>query len=223
MFVLLTVAIAPALALLSYFYLRKQVAPGPSRSLFYAFIYGIALTFPILFMQHVFEVEEVFTNDWIRDVIFTSAIEEFFKWFILFIAIYRHAEFHDPYDGILYGTSISLGFATMENILYLLTFGVETAIIRAILPVASHALFGVVMGYYFGRARFTKSIKEKRIFALLALSIPFLLHSFYNSIFLIKDFWSYIIGPFMLFLWWYGLKKVKNAHVVSLETYENYH
>jgi len=219
MFVLLTVAIAPALALLSYFYLRKQVAPGPSRSLFYAFVYGIALTFPILFMQHVFEVEGVFTNEWVREVVFTSTIEEFFKWFILFIAIYRHAEFSDPYDGILYGASISLGFATMENILYLLTFGVETAIMRAILPVASHALFGVVMGYYFGRARFAKNMHEKRTFAFLAFFIPLLLHSLYNSIFLIEYFWNYVIGPFMLFLWWYGLKKVKNAHTVSLETY----
>ncbi len=219
MFVLLTVAIAPALALLSYFYLRKQVAPGPSRSLFYAFIYGVALTFPILFMQHVFEIEGVFTNDWMREVVFTSVIEEFFKWFILFIAIYRHAEFSDPYDGILYGASISLGFATMENILYLLTFGVETAIIRAVLPVASHALFGVVMGYYFGRARFTQQKKKKRTFALLALLIPLLLHGLYNSIFLIRDFWSYVIGPFMLFLWWYGLTKAKNAHNVSLKTY----
>ena len=76
-----------------------------------------------MFIQHVFEEENIFSNDFIRNVIFTSGLEEFFKWLILLLAIYRHVEFEDAYDGILYGASVSLGFATVENIIYLLTFG----------------------------------------------------------------------------------------------------
>lgn len=62
MFVLLTLAIAPGLALFSYFYLRKQIAKEPSRTLFHTFIYGAMMTFPILFIQHVFEEEEIFSH-----------------------------------------------------------------------------------------------------------------------------------------------------------------
>ena len=123
MFILLTVAIAPGLALFSYFYLRKEIAKEPSRTLFHTFIYGAIMTFPIMFIQHVFEEENVFSSFFIRDVVFTSGLEEFFKWLILLLAIYRHVEFEDAYDGILYGASVSLGFATVENILYLFTFG----------------------------------------------------------------------------------------------------
>ncbi|MGC7950656.1 PrsW family glutamic-type intramembrane protease, partial [Bacillus sp. II_CA] len=84
---------------------------------------------------------------------------------------YNHVEFDDPYDGILYGASISLGFATIENVLYLLSFGLDTAFMRALLPVSSHALFGVVMGYYYGRAKFSKLAKTKEMIAM-ALCAP---------------------------------------------------
>ena len=67
----------------------------------------------------------------------------------------------------LYGASVSLGFATVENILYLLSFGIDTAFIRALLPVSSHALFGVVMGYYLGKAKFSQDRKVKTIIVAL--------------------------------------------------------
>ena len=149
MIILLTVAIAPSLALFSYFYLRDQFSQEPSKLLFQSFIYGAVLTFPILFLQYVFKEEQVFSNILATNILFPSIIEEFFKWLVILIAIFRHVDFEDPYDGILYGASVSLGFATVENILYLLEFGTDIAFIRALLPVSSHALFGVVMGYYY--------------------------------------------------------------------------
>lgn len=218
MFILLTVAIAPGLALFSYFYLRKQIAKEPSRTLFHTFLYGAIMTFPIMFIQHVFEEENVIANSFLRNVIFTSGIEEFFKWLILLIAIYRHVEFEDAYDGILYGASVSLGFATVENIIYLLTFGMDTAFLRALLPVSSHALFGVVMGYYFGKAKFAIEADINR-YLFLALLASYSLHFIYNAILTISDFWLYLIFPFMLFLWWFGLTRVKYAHTFAMQQF----
>ncbi|ARK22864.1 MULTISPECIES: glutamic-type intramembrane protease PrsW [Sporosarcina] len=218
MFILLTVAIAPALALFSYLYLRKQIAKEPSKSLFHAFIYGAIMTFPILFIQHVFEEERVFDSEFFRNVLFTSSLEEFFKWIIIFILVYKTIEFEDAYDGILYGASVSLGFATVENILYLLSFGLDTAFIRALLPVSSHALFGVVMGYYFGKAKFS-IVSEKAKWIAVAFLAPFLLHVLYNSILFTYDYWLYLMIPFMLFLWWFGLTRVKYAHTFAMQQF----
>lgn len=214
MFILLSVAIAPALALLSYFYLRKEIAKEPSKLLLHTFIYGAILTFPILFIQHVIQEEEIFSSLFIHQALVSSALEEFFKWLILIIAIYKHVEFDDPYDGILYGASVSLGFATVENILFLLNFGMDQAFIRAILPVSSHALFGVVMGYYLGRAKFSVSKKAKYEVSYAFLA-TFVLHTIYNSILVIKGIELLLIVPFMLFLWMLGLSKVKKAHILS--------
>lgn len=218
MFVLLTLAIAPGLALFSYFYLRKQIAKEPSRTLFHTFIYGAVMTFPILFIQHVFEEEHIFTHVFFRDVVFTSGLEEFFKWLVLLLIIYRHVEFQDAYDGILYGASISLGFATVENILYLFTYGKDIAFARALLPVSSHALFGVVMGYYMGKAKFAPEA-NKNAMLFFALIAPYGLHFIYNGIFLIRTFSLYIMVPFMLFLWWFALTKVKQAHIYAVHQF----
>ncbi|MDN7241125.1 glutamic-type intramembrane protease PrsW [Planococcus sp. N028] len=219
MLILLTVAIAPSLALFSYFYLRDQFSDEPSKLLFQCFIYGAVLTFPILFVQYVFDAEHVFSQPFSQVVLFSSIIEEFFKWLVLLIAIYRHIDFEDPYDGILYGASVSLGFATVENILYLLEFGLQTAFIRAFLPVSSHALFGVVMGYYFGRAKFTSGNPKKWL--AWALFTSMILHIAYNSLLFFHTNWLYGVIPFMLFLWWFGLRKVKQAHLLSLSHYHD--
>ncbi|MCZ8535761.1 glutamic-type intramembrane protease PrsW [Paenisporosarcina quisquiliarum] len=216
MILLLSVAIAPGLALFSYFYLRNQISAEPSRTLFHTFIYGAILTFPILFIQHVFEVEQIFQSMFLRNVLFTSLLEEFFKWLILVMAIYQHVEFDDPYDGILYGASVSLGFATVENILYIFTFGMDTAFLRALLPVSSHAIFGVVMGYYLGRAKFALSESSKPLL-FIALLAPLSLHMMYNGILSVKWISLYFMIPFMLFLWWLCLAKVKKAHLMTIQ------
>ena len=216
MFSIITAAIAPALALISFFYLRNEMFTEPRRTLLRAFLYGAIITFPILFIQYVLHAEGVFEHSFFSDVLFASAIEEFFKWIIIFVVILRHVEFDDPYDGVLYGVAVSLGFATVENIIYLLSFGINEAFIRAMLPVSSHALFGVVMGYYFGKGKFSTNNREKE-YLFLAFLAAFILHFSYNTILMIKDNFLYIMVPFMLFLWWFALRKVKRAHEHLLE------
>jgi RsiW-degrading membrane proteinase PrsW (M82 family) len=190
--------------------------------LLHTFIYGAILTFPILFIQHVLEEEHVFSSIFIQHALVTSALEEFFKWLVLIVAIYKHIDFDDPYDGILFGASVSLGFATVENILYLLTFGVNEAFLRALLPVSSHALFGVVMGYYLGRAKFLP-MKKARVEMFYALLAPVFLHTIYNSILITTGFKLIFIVLFMLFLWLFGLSKVKKAHILSRKKRLEYH
>lgn len=211
MLILLSAAIAPGLALLSYFYLRNQMATEPRKTLLQTFIFGILITFPIMFIQYVIKEEKAITSPFLADVLFSSSLEEFFKWLVIFTLIFRHIEFDDPYDGILYGASVSLGFATVENVLYLLTFGIDTAFVRAILPVSSHALFGVVMGYYYGKSKFAKNDKQVE-YLFLSLFAPLTLHITYNSILTFEGYWVYLIAPFMLFLWWFALRKIKLAH-----------
>jgi protease PrsW len=216
MFILLSAAIAPGLALLSYFYLRNQMDTEPRRTLLHAFIFGAIITFPVLFIQFILEEEQAFSNPFMTNVVFTSALEEFVKWLIILAVILRHIEFDDPYDGVLYGAAVSLGFATVENIIYLLSFGIDHALMRAILPVSSHALFGVVMGYYYGKGKFTSEDIQKNYIAL-ALFAPIGLHIIYNSILMLEEYFLYAMLPFMLFLWWFALRKVKQAHEHLIE------
>lgn len=215
MLAVLSAGIAPGLALLCFFYLKDQYETEPLRMVLKMFIYGAFLTLPIMFIQYVFSTEGFFHTSFLQAFFSSGMIEEFFKWLILFRAIYQHAEFDEPYDGIVYATSVSLGFATVENILYLIANGVEFAFTRALLPVSSHALFGVMMGYYLGKSKFSRRGK-KRTALFLSLFLPFVFHGLYDYILFLKETWMYAIIPFMLFLWWQGLKKVKDARIVTL-------
>ncbi|TFE00429.1 glutamic-type intramembrane protease PrsW [Jeotgalibacillus sp. R-1-5s-1] len=214
MIAIISAAIAPGLALLSYFYLRDQYDTEPVFTVLRAFILGLAITFPVMFFQYVLEEEVVFSNLILQSFLSYGLLEEFFKWFILYFYIIHLIEFDEPYDGIVYGAAVSLGFATLENLLFLAVFGLETAVGRALLPVSSHALFGVVMGYYIGKAKFTKDRNKKRLI-FISLALPVTLHTLYDYILVSSVHWIYYIIPFMLFLWWLGLWKVKKAHILT--------
>ena len=92
---------------------------------------------------------------------------------------------------------------------------------RALLPVSSHALFGVVMGYYIGKAKFAGNAQKNKLL-LFAFIAPYSLHFIYNGIFLVRQFSLYIMVPFMLFLWWFALTRVKQAHIDALHQFRKH-
>ncbi|MEH7107364.1 MULTISPECIES: glutamic-type intramembrane protease PrsW [Bacillaceae] len=210
---LLSAGIAPGLALLLFFYLKDEYESEPISFVLRTFLYGALLVFPIMFIQHVIQTENLIHSNLLDAFLSTSLLEEFFKWFILYYAVYQHVEFDEPFDGIVYGVAVSLGFATVENIYYLIANGIEHAMTRALLPVSSHALFGVIMGFYFGKTKFMEGNKTKWL--MLSLFLPFILHGFYDFILLTQKHWLIMIFPFMIFLWWFGLTKVKTARILS--------
>lgn len=210
--------VAPGLALLSYFYLKDQYESEPLSLVFKTFIFGALLVFPLMFIQYVLTAEGILQGDFVKAFGTVGLMEEFFKWFILYYTIFQHIAFDEPYDGIVYGASVSLGFASAENIFYLVANGLEAAMGRALLPVSSHALFGVIMGYYIGKAKFSAGSSKKWI--LLSLAFPVLLHGIYDFILITREDWLMYIVPFMIFLWWLGLRKVKMARTLTLQHFE---
>lgn len=212
---IISAGIAPGLALLSYFYLKDQYETEPITLVIKIFLFGAVLVFPIMFIEYVIQVEHLFSVKLFHALFGTSLLEEFFKWFILVYTVYHHAEFDEHYDGIVYGVSVSLGFATIENIFYLIGNGLQFAVGRALLPVSSHALLGVIMGYYLGKGKFSSKAPQRKKWITLAFFIPFLLHGIYDYILISQEKWLFYMLPFMIYLWWFGLKKAKLARVIS--------
>jgi RsiW-degrading membrane proteinase PrsW (M82 family) len=213
LFSVLTAAVAPGVSLLTYLYLKDRYDAEPIHMVVRMFLLGVLIVVPIVVIQHGLQL-------WLGNhpVLFSfvesAGIEEFVKWFVLYHMIYNHTEFDEPYDGIVYAASISLGFATLENVLYAIyspaTYG--TLLMRALLPVSGHALFGVMMGYYVGKAKFATASK-RNIYLGISLALPLLLHGTYDYIMLsFKTNWIYVIIPFMVALWVWGLRKMNRAN-----------
>jgi RsiW-degrading membrane proteinase PrsW (M82 family) len=210
-------AIAPGIAILSYFYLRDNFQPEPISMVVRSFIFGVLLVIPIMVLQHIMQVEWHVKDTLLADVFTSAVVEEFFKWMVVYFTAYKHVEFDEPYDGIVYAVAVSLGFATLENLFYLIINGVNIAYWRAFLPVSSHALFAVWMGYYLGRAKFSFRTREEYSLLWVSVGLPMALHAVYNVIFL-SPYWMWFTVPFMFLLWWQGLKKVRLAHDFGSKT-----
>ncbi len=212
----LTAAIAPGISLLTYLYLRDRYDAEPIHMVIRMFVLGILIVVPVMVVQSGFELW-LGNHSFVFAYIESAGVEEFIKWFVLYHMIYNHTEFDEPYDGILYAAAIALGFATMENVLFAIfspaSFG--SLIARALLPVSGHALFGIMMGYYLGKAKFASDRKLKK-YLLISLLLPTFLHGTYDWILLtIQSHWMWFIIPFMIILWCWGLRKMNRAHARS--------
>ncbi|NDI34328.1 glutamic-type intramembrane protease PrsW [Chengkuizengella sediminis] len=207
---ILCIAIAPSLTLLTYFYLKENYSSEPILTVMKLFLFGVLLVFPTMVIQRGL-VLGLGENDLLFSFIISGGIEEFLKLFILYYTIFNHHVFDSPYDGIVYGVSISLGFATLENIIYAFSYSASffTLMLRGLLPISGHAIFGVIMGFYISKAKF---LSQKK-YLILALVIPVAWHGLFDYIMLaFQTNWIMILVVFMIFLWIKGLRKVKQAN-----------
>jgi RsiW-degrading membrane proteinase PrsW (M82 family) len=206
-------ALAPGLALLTYFYLKDRYEQEPLKMVAKVFLLGFLIVVPVMIIQRGF-TDGFGGNLYVNSFIISSLVEEFLKWFVLYNIMFHHSEFDEPYDGIVYAVAISLGFATVENVMYAWYShaSIGTMFLRALLPVSGHAMFGVMMGYYLGRARFSKGAASKRYLAY-SLVIPWFWHGVYDLILSsMTQYWLWFIIPLMAFLWYGGMGKVTRAN-----------
>lgn len=211
--ILLLAAIAPSAALMYYFYMKDKYEKEPRRLLIKAFLLGAISVIPVLMVEmrlNVFDRgDESLIAAGYTAFIVAGLVEETFKFMMFYFLIWRHNEFDEMYDGIVYSVFVSLGFATVENIGYVLSTGFSIALLRSVTAVPAHAMFGVAMGYYLGIAKFVRQPYKSRYF-LRGLIVPVILHGIYDFILLSQRY--YIMSVFviyMIYLWKRGIRNVK--------------
>jgi RsiW-degrading membrane proteinase PrsW (M82 family) len=222
----LILSILPSAVILFYIYRRDKYEQEPLSLLLKSFGLGVlsAIAVILLFMVlKLFIPTEPNTGNHIADAFisafFLAAVpEELFKFLMLYLLIWKNPNFDERFDGIIYSVFVSLGFATLENILYVLQSGVGVAIARALTAVPAHALFGVAMGFYFSYAKFLPEYKNK--YLGLCIGIPVVLHGIYDFLIFAEQKFLFLhpeisillflifIG-FVIFLWVQGFKKIK--------------
>lgn len=212
---LLGISILPVLLLLLYIYKQDKYEKEPLKLLILAFFGGIlSIGLDLILVSLI-------NNYWYSDTVFYSAFmeagfpEELSKFIILFLFFWWNKNFNEYMDGIVYATFVSLGFACIENILYVFGGGIGTGIMRAIISVPGHFLFGVLMGYFLSLAKFTPN--KKLFYILLSIIVPGLVHGLFDWLLMITDevgtfgqlviLALFIIGD--VFLWIAGVRSIR--------------
>ncbi len=119
----------------------------------------------------------------IDNFLITALVEEGGKYYVLKKTTWRHPAFNYTFDAVVYAVTAALGFAVLENVLYVMSGGIGTALLRAVVAVPGHAFDGVYMGYYYGLAKSAWTNGERREMRSClrkALWVPVLLHGFYD-------------------------------------------
>lgn len=210
---ILFISFAPVAVIAGYILFRDKYEKEPFRLLFLALLAGALIVIPILavesFLSRLGEsLEGLLSAAWSAFVV-AGFTEELFKFLALYLLIWKSPEFNEKYDGIVYGTFISLGFASVENVLYVMQDGYATGFLRALTAVPAHAIFGITMGFYFGMARFYP--QQQRNLKLIALSLPILLHGIYDFILMTEIEWLWIVFlGFVVYLYISGFRRMKN-------------
>ncbi|MFA5123518.1 PrsW family intramembrane metalloprotease [Zavarzinia sp.] len=184
--VMIGAAVLPSLVLLAFF-IRSDRFPEPTGAILGTFVLGILTVLPVLVIVVPLgavlqpEVEAPLALAGLQATALAAIPEEAFKLAVLLLFCRRLSAFDEPMDGLVYGATASLGFATLENLLYVLGGGegwAGIAAIRALTAVPGHAMCGAIMGYYVATARFLPGRAGRLHFA--AFLVPAGLHGTYD-------------------------------------------
>ncbi|MDR0540990.1 MAG: PrsW family intramembrane metalloprotease [Dysgonamonadaceae bacterium] len=224
--ILIILSVAPSAIILLWLYKKDKYEQEPLPLLLQSFGLGALSTICVIVLFSIIgliiPIEPNTGNhfaDALIEAFFTAAIpEELLKFLFLYLLIWKNQNFSERFDGIIYAVFVSMGFAALENIIYVLQSGAGTAIARALTAVPAHALFGVAMGFYFSYAKFLPERKNK--YLALCVGVPVLLHGVYDFILMwqeklfehypeISILLTLAFIAFVVFLWIQGFKKIK--------------
>lgn len=223
----LSLAIAPGLFWLWFFYRKDRLEPEPKTLIVKTFFLGILVAFPIALVQVFFS----FLSPLLLYTIVAPITEEFGKYATVRYGIYNHAEFDEPIDGIIYGATAALGFATIENVGYLLgsyyapeeILGAGASasdavlflfVVRSLLSVPGHALWASFWGYGLGVAKFSPPEHSKTLIRN-GLALAMFSHGLFNGLLLFNP----ILGLGVLILivvgWRMTFRRIASALAAS--------
>ncbi len=212
---LILTAVTPGIALAVVIYLVDKHDREPVKLLVKTFIGGAIITIPTVFLESFLVGFNIFGG--IIGIAYQAFIvagfsEEFMKRLVVNKVAYYDKHFDEKLDGIVYAVFSALGFATVENIIYVVFrfSDVESVgVYRAVLSVPAHMLFAVTMGYYLSLAKFSKTEVEKRFYYKKSLTAPMLLHGTFNFILMSGNgFLMILFIPFVIYLWSINIKKL---------------
>ena len=189
--ILFALSIAPGIAISLYFFFRDEYNREPRRHLLFSFLLGVLSAVPAILIQSLLlPLQEKFMPENILSIaikafIIVAFTEEWCKYIMVRFYAYRQPEFDEPFDGIVYAVMVSMGFATIENIGYVMQHGLATAIVRMFLSVPAHAGFAVLMGYYMGKAKFRPEARFSFMMKGLFLAVFF--HGLFDFCLFLRD------------------------------------
>ena len=186
----MALAVIPGLLIIIYVYKKDKVEKEPIGLIMKIIFFGVLSCFAAGFLE---QVESQFLPQYpqgsveyalITSFCMAAFVEEIVKFLAMKIGSWRYPGFNYRFDGIVYGVSSAVGFAVYENIMYVASYGLQTAIVRAFTAIPLHAFCGVFMGVLYSYSKKASILGQKgtsTVYTILALIVPMLIHGTYDT------------------------------------------
>ena len=215
---LFLLAVAPAAFWLWYFYNKDRYEPEPLSWILMVYIFGIVVTIPVAFIEGTLSI---IVPEFFIVVLGAPIVEEAGKYLVVKKTVWESLEFDEPVDGIIYAAAAGLGFATLENVIYVfsavetsLILALQTGLLRALISVPGHVLFSAMWGYSLGKARFIPQEQRTGVIATgLILAMAF--HALFNLLLYDAIGFAVLILVVVPVLWFSVQKKIDQALLSS--------
>lgn len=208
---LVIAGLLPALAFLWILY-RMDRHREPPGLVFRFFLVGAVVVLPAGIAERTLldlysltpDPQQGFIYTMISAFFVAGVVEEGLKALCFLRLVNQKPFFEEPYDGIVYAGAIGLGFAAVENVLYVTSSGIDTAFVRAFTAVPAHAVFAVIMGSRFARARFFGASRWP------AFAIPALLHGLYDTFAMSQGYlWNLLLAFYLMVIVAYAMHELR--------------
>ncbi len=226
---LIYLGIVPGLLLMIYMYRQDKVEREPIGLLLLLLFGGVLSAVASFIFENIAEsfAYRIFEYAALVYYIFEAfivagLIEEGTKRLFLRLFSWKNINFNCSFDGIIYATFVSLGFATAENVLYVLSYGYSTGIVRALTSVPGHTAFGTIMGIFYAYAKQAYNVGDKELYRknmFLSLVLPTLMHGLYDFCLmmgsdLLMILWLVVVVFVYIVLFVIVRKKSKNDQII---------
>lgn len=213
---LLILAIAPTIACILWIYLKDKYDKEPILTLGKFFAMGVFISVIAFIVEGILikvNVLKGYSSYIYISFIVAALTEEGLKAIVLIPNLIAEKKFNEKLDGIIYSIFLSLGFATVENVIYILfediNIAFQVGIIRSVISIPAHMMFAITMGYYVSKYKFSNNKMKKREYITLAILVPILLHGIFDFILMIESKLSIIVFlVYIIFLWKINLDKL---------------
>lgn len=213
---LFIIAIVPAAIIVIGLYFSDRYDREPFKMLFKTYVFGALAVIPTIFVEEILNALNIFpgvVGSFYTAFIVAGFTEEYFKRLVVMKTAYNTEFFNEKLDGIVYAVFSSMGFATVENIIYVVyrfSYNPYIGLYRGILSVPAHGVFAVTMGYYLSLAKFATNEERRKSNLRKSLFMPMIFHGIYDFILMANlPQLTIIFLPYVIYLWWLNQKKLR--------------
>ena len=194
-----------------YAFFKGRARSKTFSNVFRVFLWGCASTIPTGLIEHLTGaglIQETILRSAAVSFFLIGPIEEGFKLLAVWMAIYRRPDFREPIDGIFFAATAALGFASVENAVYLGQMGPDVLVSRLLFATPAHVLFSSMWGYSLGLARFKR--EGELPIVLRGFLMAALLHGLYNFLVAVDPKAAIVtLIPLMAFMGWLMTRRIR--------------